>query len=983
MNRVLKLLLSIALAGPLAAQDGVTFFETRVRPVLARACYTCHSAQAKTPFAGLRADSREGLLRGGDHGPAIVPGQPEASRLVAAIRHRSIQMPPAGKLPEEEIVAIEKWIAMGAPWPASPVAQSAKPTAAASKHWAWQSVQAPTGATIDGLIEQKLAATSLRLSPPAARRTLLRRLHHDLTGLAPTAEDYQAFEKESAESAVTRLLASPHFGERWARHWLDLARFSDAGFNNIRFGYGHAYRDWVIAAFNRDLPYNEFITHQLAADKLPGNAPGNLAALGFLALGADPHRASGIADKLDDRIDTTTRTFLGLTVACARCHDHKYDPIPTRDYYSLYGIFLNTVERLEPVATGPVAAHPYYDKQLARRLGQLDAYQRARIAELRTDARELEPKYRAAAVEARGMTGAQVENLARERNLNSYVLNRWLRKLAGELPGNPEEIPLEDFAQVQTEGDYNTTNNLAWEYRRLLSDAAFRLGAARAPAVRDRDEILPAHILIRGNPADPGERTPRRFLSLLCGDSCPEFRNGSGRLELARAIASPGNPLTARVLVNRVWTQLFGEGLVRTPSDFGTRGESPTHPELLDHLARAFIDDGWSVKRLIRRIVLTRVYQQTSASHAPGRERDPDNRLLWRQNRRRMDFEALRDAMLLASGRLDKAVGGPSFSLQSQPAEPRRTMYAHVERERAQALLRSFNTADPEQHTPVRYATTVPQQALFLINSPFVAEQAERVAARSQTIEEMYRAILGRSPGAAERDRAITFAGAANLRPAPQEPGAWRYGAARIDAESGRLMEFRPFAYFATGVGVPDAWQAGSLLPGAREGAARLTASGGAPGDDLNHAVARRWVAPSQGEISIQGTLALNLDAFDLRFGYTNGVRGRVIHSRLGQLGEWTLRHDKLNPNPTRAETKKEETNLHRVAVVRGDTIDFVVDALDDYEGDNFTWAPVITGAGGVWNAAKDFHGPDPGPLSRWGQLAQVLLMTNEFAFID
>ncbi|MDX1980676.1 MAG: DUF1549 and DUF1553 domain-containing protein, partial [Bryobacteraceae bacterium] len=644
------------------------------------------------------------------------------------------------------------------------------------------------------------------------------------------------------ENLVDRLLASPHFGERWARHWLDLARYSDAGFNNVRFPYSFTYRDWVIGAFNADMPYDSFVKRQLAADLYSERQ--HLPALGLLSLGHNPPRASLVPDKIDDRIDVVSRTLLGLTVSCARCHDHKYDPIPTKDYYSLYGVFLNSFEPLVPAsvdsASGPLDR--FYLPRLQERLQTIEDYRKRRTEEISREMGEPETaaKYLQAAWDARSLTNPQAENLAKERNINLYVFKRWrkwaesagasrpditaaLAAMAGQADA-PYRIPLADFGHVMTEGDSNTVNNLRWHWDRLYTDFAQRGSARRAMAVADRETIEPSFVFVRGNMNDLGEQVPRRFLSILGGR---EFHHGSGRKELAEAIADPGNPLTARVMANRVWQHLFGEGLVRTTSDFGIRGDAPTHPELLDDLAAAFISGGWSVKKLIRRIVLSKTYRQSSGDVAAARLKDPENKLLWRMNRRRLDFDAARDTILAAGGGIDRTIGGPSFSLYSQPAESRRTLYAFVERERAQMLMKSFDYADPEQHTAQRHLTTVPQQALFLLNSTFAGEQARLLAARAgRDVTRLYRLALQRDPQARELELADRFLAASKPEAQAQTPpGVWSYG-------WGSPAAFTPFRYFSD-----DAWQASSLPPDREAGAAKLTASGGIPGDDTAHAV--------------------------------------------------------------------------------------------------------------------------------------------------
>jgi hypothetical protein len=553
---------------------------------------------------------------------------------------------------------------------------------------------------------------------------------------------------------------------------------------------------------------------------------------------------------------------------------------------------------------------------------------------------------------------------------------------SGELmkPNAPPTVPLEDFIHVLTEGDYNTTNNLRWHRDGLYADYALRRSRVRAMAVADNSILDPAHVFIRGKQNDLGEETPRQFLSLLAGKERKPFEGGAGRLDLARAIVDPANPLTARVYVNRVWQHLFGEGIVRAVSDFGTRGDSPSHPEMLDFLASGFIEDGWSTKKLIRRIVLSEAYRRGSTDNSPNRAKDPENRMLWRQNRRRLDFESLRDSMLVAAGRMDRTIGGRSFALDAVPADPRRTMYTYVERERAQALLKAFNYADPERHTEDRPATTVPQQSLFLMNSPFVAEQARHLAERSADVRAMYRFALGRDPSQDEVSAAKTWLSGRPERP-PQATGlphTWLFGFGALDLDAGRVTSFTAFRYFVDG-----RWQASSLLPDVEAGTAHLTAGGGAPGDDLRHAVIRRWVAPRDGVVKITGTLGHALNQFEQRFKLSDGIRAHVIHSRLGPGGQWTIGPPDYADDGKKAVERKVSTVIESLEVRAGDMVDFVVDARGSYESDDFTWAPVIRMGETEWNASADFAGPGPFILTTREQLAQVLLLTNEFAFID
>ncbi len=998
------LLLGWIAAFTASADPGVDFFETKVRPLLATKCYGCHSNKLASPMGGLRLDSPT-VARS-----LVKPKDADASRLIQAVRYQTIGMPPGGKLKDAEISTLEQWVAMGAPVPEAVAAKTAAAKGPVD-HWAWQPLR-PGQGTIDAQVRAKLQENGLTAAPRADHRTLIRRLSFDLTGLPPSAADL----KLSVAQAVDAYLAKPAFGERWARHWMDVARYADTGFLGRAFLVSFSYRDWLIDAFNRDVPYPRFIALQLAADQMKDAPPSDHAALGFLSLGVNPNRAVDLPDVVDDKIDLVSRGLLGLTVSCARCHDHKFDPIPTRDYYSLYGIFANTRYGVEPVRVGPLP--DFYEKRAVERKRILQQYIQERLEELRAEFRDPKEiqRYLEALWDGRKLDRARLENLAREKNLNSLLLRRWARRMLDAKPGDPllaewraatvnpavayakrlthpvqapwrsllfgpdapPEVPVEDFPSIMTEGDANTTRNLQWQYEQMLNDAAYRGSKGIVLGAQDRPTIAPSYVFVRGNQNDLGEETGRCFPSIL-SPGAPCFQQGSGRLELARAITSDRNPVAARILVNRVWQKLFGEGLVRTPSDFGLRGDLPTHPELLDALADGFMRDGGSIKRLIRRLVLSETYQQSSADRADARLRDPENKLLWRMPRRRLDFEALRDSMLTVAGRLDPTLGGQPISLVSTPVDPRRTVYSVIERERPLALLKTFDVADPEQHSPQRYQTTVPQQGLFLLNSPFVGEMARSLAARARDVPQLYRLALGREATPAELKRAQPFWAARPTPTTQPDAGPWQYGTARLDPDAGKVTGFSPFRYF-TG----KAWQNASAGLHPVTGVARLSEAGGAPGDDLSQAVVRRWVAPASGTLEIKGKLVLSVGAFELRFRLSNGLRGWVVSNLHGVLAKWRV---DLPPPPadgiSYAANPSVVTDLKNVAVQRGEIIDFVVDSAGDYEADDFQWSPVLTLGAQTWDARKDFAGPRIPPLSPREQLAQVLLLTNEFAFLD
>ena len=1024
MRWFLFLLSAAALSGHTAAESD--FFESKIRPVLVERCAVCHSADAPAIQGGLRVDSRAALLEGGASGPAILPGNPERSRLIQALTYadEALQMPPGGKLSEEQIEDFRQWVRMGAPDPRGEVA-AAEPGKPASTLWSLtpprkREPPANSGSTrIDRFIRAKLAAKGIEPSAEADQRTLLRRLSYSLVGLPP-ADDLP----RSYEQAVDQLLASPRFGEHWGRHWLDVVRYSDDGAQAKPFPTSWVYRDWVVDALNDDMPYNRFVERQIAADLLAEEDPKHLAALGLLTLGINLPRATDVPENLDDRIDVVTRGLLGLSVACARCHDHKYDPIPQKDYYALYGVFLNSPEKIEPTPIEPVgesALDRFYRKRLEVRRRQIDEFRLERLEDHKAEFRQEEVlgKYIEAAREGGNFSNTQLEKIARERDLNLYLLRRWRTyldeapfsdvpsaELATKLAASnrpepwddpaqealrrvlwgadaPTNIPFDDFWWIQTEGDSNTVKQLTWQYEGVLAQWMWRGGTRHAMTVSDAPQPEPAYVFVRGNQHDKGAPVSRRFLTALGAEG---FEQGSGRLEMAEAIIDPANPLTARVWVNRVWGHLFGEGLVRSPSDFGMRGTPPTHPELLDDLAVRFVEQGWSTKKLIREIVLTDAFCQASLDRPEARALDPENELLWRQNRRRLGFEQLHDSLLAIAGRLEESVGGPPMELLAQPSVPRRSLYAFISREEPSALLKTFDFSNPEQHTPQRQVTTSPQQALFLLNSPFILEQARALlglvdgADPAERVQRLYHRALGRAATSNEKQLALDFLEARQQADGlePDAPAsAWSYGWGQVDVAAGRLEDFRELEVFVDG-----SWRGSSHLPHPLSGPAELTATGGHPGDGLHNAVVRRWTAPVSGKVAIGGELRHTLGPYAERFDTTNGIRGRLISSRRGVIATWTLRGMAAT------------TAFEDLEVEAGETLDFVVDSLDDYEDDAFGWAPTITEAltaeqkaakmtARVWSAADDFHGPAVEPVSAWEEYAQTLLLTNELSFVD
>ncbi len=1069
-----------AVAGLAAGQDpeGIEFFEKRIRPVLAERCYGCHSARAQKVKGGLLLDTRAGLLKGGQGGPAIVPGDPDRSLLIRALRYadEELQMPPKGRLPADQVAAFEEWVRRGAPASADgalasagrpdPRTEAAPASSGERSHWAFAPPMDPPvpdvklkswpRTPVDRFILAKLEEKGLRPAPPADPRALLRRATFDLTGLPPTPEEIDAFLADRSPDpfarAVDRLLASPHYGERWGRHWLDVARYSDTkGYVQIpeerRYVHAPAYRDWVVRAFNEDLPYDRFLVQQIAADQLP--AGGEPAALGFLTVGR--RFKNMVHDIIDDRIDTVMRATMGLTVGCARCHDHKFDPIPTRDYYSLYGVFAGAVERAVPLGRGT----PAFEEELRKRQEALrkafDSIRR-RVTERH---REKVAEYLAAVVDADRLPSEETFLSLHPDELNPVVVRRWQAHILGRGVSDPVFGPWCAFARGSVPGTAlnrrvaeafsgpppASLREVARRYGELLSrvrsssplpdpaDEELRQALYRddspvqvpAGSVHEaeyffewalREELMklqgridrwilesdeaPPHAVVleepsgrpqprifrRGNPAEKGEEVPCRFLECASRDPREPFEPERARLDLARSIARAENPLTARVLVNRLWLHHFGEGLVRTPSDFGLRSDPPSHPELLDWLARRFVAGapstrpeaslgaGWSVKAMHRLLMLSSAYRQDCEGDADGRRVDPSNLLVGRMNRRRLDFEEMRDALLAVSGELDPVLGGRSVNLTTRPFSRRRSVYGLVDRLNLPSLFRVFDFPSPDAHSPRRVTTTTAPQALYLMNGAFVQERARRLAERPDVLSEvlpegrvrrLYHLLYGRDPSREEIAWAVEFIGAQPEPPPAMEPGPWRYGFGEFDEAGRRVKEFHPLPWFTGNIRHAGPTNLlislSAQLPDAKSGWPTLSAEGGHPGLDPRLAVVRRWVAPSGGRVEIEGK--------------SPGASAWIVSSRSGVL----------------ASGKDAPAKVSGVEVERGEEIDFVVDGRASGQ-EPFRWSPRIrlaeaSGSVRTWDAAADFGGPPAVALGPWEKYCQVLLESNGFAFVD
>ena len=895
--------LAMAATAPAATPEEEEFFEKSIRPIFVEKCSLCHGEQLQT--AGLKLTSAEGFYQGGDTGPIFVKDDPAGSRLLTAVRYEGqVKMPPSGKLPDEEIEALTAWIEMGAPWPGAGRGPGAADrglgprwTKEQENHWAFQPIRdyEPPAVKnrdwartpIDHFILAKLEEQGLAPAPRADELTLLRRAKYDLHGLPPSEDEIEEFLADTAPGAfrrlIDRLLDSPRYGEKWGRHWLDVARYADStGLDDdIKLPHTWRYRDYVIDALNRDTPYDRFILEQLAGDLLPSEKPGEvnrrgIIATGFLAVGTKPlvqqDKVKMKYDVVDEQIDTTAKVFMGLTMGCARCHDHKFDPISTKDYYSMASIFasLKDFESLDPsMIVSKVHFEPLVPRKIYRRYKEHQEkidHARKRVKSivdheiLRHVIEHRSPKLAAYMVAAYEVyhDGADAEAVAERERLDCEVLKlwadylkpggdlrlhlkewreadeahraaaaeqyrrrfhdrglEWIAKLAqwrqeieawdgvGPFPKKPDLPPGADrfFSEVtlqaasmdegakRVDGPFavpdaarrsvlpaasrERVDKLRERLRRLEESAPPEPPMAYAPA---EGESVEQHVFIRGNHNNPGEAAPKQFPVILAGEDQEPVTNGSGRLELAAWLASPDHPLTSRVIVNRLWHWRFGQGLVRTPNNFGIMGERPTHPALLDYLARRFARNGWSWKAMHRLMMLSNTYQMGSRVSDEAWAKDSGNRLWSRFNRRRLTVEEMRDSLLALDGSLDLSMGGAltesldSYGFENAYLDPdetrRRTVYLPIYRNRMPSLLTLFDFADPSTSIAVRPKTNIAPQGLYFLNSGFVQERSQALASYllqldlpgdAGRVEKAYWIALTRKPQPQEVDEALDY----------------------------------------------------------------------------------------------------------------------------------------------------------------------------------------------------------------------------------
>ncbi|MFQ5734487.1 MAG: PSD1 and planctomycete cytochrome C domain-containing protein [Planctomycetaceae bacterium] len=772
---------------------GVAFFETKIRPVLTKYCYQCHSARSKKPKGELLLDTKAGIRKGGESGHAVVPGNLKESLLIAAIRHTGdvSEMPPKQKLPDAVIADFEKWVKMGAPDPRNGKKAIFGPRKIdfkeARKFWAFVPPKMPSPpklkngnwarTEIDRLLLAKMEAKGVTPVRDADKVTLIRRATFDLTGLPPTPAEVDAFLQDSTpnafETVVDRLLKSPQFGEHWGRHWLDVVRYAESTGKERNYLYPNAwrYRNYVIDSFNADKPYDQFVREQIAGDLLPfkssRQADEQVIATGFLAMGPkslnERNKLKFTMDVVDDQIDVTGRAILGMTIACARCHDHKFDPIPTKDYYAIAGIFRSTqvvsgVRGRRGVRNGGGTVGIALQSGGG---GKKYAVHAAKMKELQKQLRRGVTQLARAGKKGKGK---------KRKRLNKKQLQRLIQRMripAVRKTDSPQVVKVKKEMQ-----------RVVAEIKKRRKNAPPAPGLAMG--VKDGPRTVDSKIFIKGDVTDQGELVPRGFLTVTRRDDDPKVTGKSGRLELAQWLTSKHNPLTARVMANRVWQHLFGVGLVKTVDNFGLNGERPQHPELLDHLAIRFAGNGWSVKSLIKEIMLTRAYQLSSDYHEKNNTIDGDNRLVWRGGRRRLNAEAIRDAILAVSGQLDRVRPKSSTLARAGQGEIGRrlnvnslraggnfrSVYLPVIRQAMPEMMRVFDVADPSLVVGERDVTTVPTQALFMMNSPFVMQQSAAMAKRlfaekgmddAARVRFAYRLALSREPTKRESDRVLKF----------------------------------------------------------------------------------------------------------------------------------------------------------------------------------------------------------------------------------
>jgi hypothetical protein len=967
----LALLFPFVTASAVAADRELTY-EQDIRPILKAYCFDCHGA-TKEVKGGLDMRLRRLMAKGGESGPAIEPGKPAESFLLQRVK--AGEMPPGeNKLPAEQIAVFEKWIAAGAPT-AREEPEKLDPgigiTPEERAFWSFQPIRRPdvpafddterVRTPIDAMLLMRMKERGLSFSPDADKRTLIRRAYFDLVGLPPKPEEVAAFvNDESAdayEKLIDRLLESEHYGERWARHWLDVAGYADSeGYSNNDAArpWAYFYRDYVIKSLNEDRPFDQFIQEQLAGDEMVPLPHKNLAAdqiekltaTGFLRMAADGTGSGSNDDTarnqtVADTIKIVSTSLLGLSVGCAQCHDHRYDPIPQKDYYALRAVFEPALDWKNWRTPGQRLVTLYTDED------------RAKAAEVEKEAQTI------AAEKGEKQTKYIDEALEKELRKHPEELRDKLRtayKTPGDKRNEEQKQLLKKFPSV------NISAGNLYQYNQAHADELkrydTRIGDVRKKKPVEQflrvltevpDKVPVTHVFHRGEFKQPTESVTPAALTIAAppGKRFPIADNDQSRpttgrrLAYAQWLTNGEHPLITRVLVNRIWMHHFGRGIVGTPSDFGVLGERPTQPELLDWLASEFVEQGWSLKKFHKLIMTSTVYRQTSAADPEKLAIDGPNTLYWKWPVRRLEAEIVRDRIVATSGALVDKLFGPPVGVKADDAgqvivdgdESRRSIYVSVKRTQPVAMLKAFDAPVMEVNCEKRPSSTVATQSLMLMNSDFILRHAKKFAARLQT--------EAKTPVEVDFDLARLSG----------PPPTWQFGYGRLDEEAGRVADFQPLPHW-TG----NAWQGGEKLPDEKLGYVLLNATGGHPGGQF--AAIRRWVAPQSGTVKITGSIGHPSENGD-------GVRGRIVSSRSGVAGQWVAKQGGA------------ETRVDAIAVERGDTIDLVLDCRENETSDSFSWEAKLelkTSAGETLlaDSKTGFHGPAPNGSLLPGQVVQA-----------
>ena len=1121
MNKIILLCIYLLTLNVTAiTKDESDFFEKKIRPVLIKECYKCHSAEGKKAKGQLLLDNRDASLKGGENGPAVVPNDIEQSLIIKAMRYsdKDLQMPPDGKLSPQVISDFETWIKNGAPDPRVEKTKLVDLGKESREHWAYKPLTLPEipkssskwiSNPIDNFVFTELAKTNLMPSQIADKKILIRRAYFDLIGLPPSEKDVELFLSDSSSDAyaklVDRLLDNPMYGERWGRHWLDTARYSDTtgtvnGNREPRYTYSYTYRDYVIRSFNENKPFNRFILEQIAGDKLDDIKRPDLAGLGFLTLGKNSGNANDI---IDDQIDVIFKGFMATTVVCARCHDHKFDPISTKDYYALHGVLNSSYfpSDSEKPLLNPVVETSGYKDYLNKRTvieGEIEGFINSRYLSALNEFKTNTFKNVYGGYALNSVASSNRTDYIRDSGLNIRMIQRWTSMInvrqpnmrggmevtvvsndAGVAVQSTPKVPKkssvtptsavflpfgsmynvddtkfkEEFSTFISENGTNVNQYLLSHIKKIgviknmkdlasayhnavvavsvtptntvglegFTSAIFKNGGPldidrdsfprfyasnqktmqydnelrqqrgklitheiahsstppRAMALGDKPRATDSAVLIKGDPGTRGPIVGRRFISTFDYLNPNPFTNGSGRLELAKSIANPLNPLTSRVIINRIWQFHFGEGLVTSVDDFGINTPKPVHYELLNYLAYTFIKNGWSVKDMHRLIMNSSTYRQLSNSDGRKSLIDPYNRLHWKMNTTRIGFETLRDTILFLGGKLDTNMGGQSVNLIASAGgeySTRRTVYGLVDRGRLPEVFTTFDFATPEMTTGRRFQTTVPKQALFLMNNAMVIEQVRNMVSRPEfvriiteedKIRTLYRICFQREPSDLEIKIGIRYIEGAmkeDMSDVKKEYN-WKYGYRVSNDKTKSTSNFFEFQSFNREVySSTNEFFKGVVI----------NRTGGSLSKNTNIKPSRQWISPRSGTFTVSGSVGVAGKPGDVTklFVYKNGViQTQVV---LNKPAEVPFNLDlTINVNDKLEFVMANETNFNKDY-----TLVIKVSEIKDVN----SITPV------TWDSKLDFKGPlkkSDRELNSWERYTHILILSNEMVFVN